>query len=128
MSSKNNKSGSEFGARALVNLHYIRCYSDKNHDSRITIDESKEYCLDNTDVKSWIDYYDDIHEDWTVYDADMDPVEFAKALESECVVKVRGVEEAMARAGSRGALEQRDRLTGRAVSSTEFGIRFVLLL
>ena len=90
--------------------------SDKNQDSRITIEEFKEYCLDNTDVKSWIDYYDDIGENWTVYDADMDPVQFAKAVQSENVVKVRSVEETMALAGNRGALAQRDRLTGRKVS------------
>ena len=95
--------------------------SDKNHDSRITIDEFKEYCLDNTDVKSWIDYYDDISENWTAYDADTDPVEFAKAVQSENVVKTRSIEEAMALAGERGALERRDRLTGRKVGGGEGG-------
>lgn len=100
----------------MISMISIYNDSDKNQDSRITIEEFKEYCLDNTDVKSWIDYYDDIGENWTVYDADMDPVQFAKAVQSENVVKVRSVEEAMALAGNHGLLAQRDRLTGRKVS------------
>lgn len=46
--------------------------ADKNRDHKITFDEYSEYCLTNPEVRAWMCFFDDSHEDVDVARAGTD--------------------------------------------------------